>query len=951
MHDTITRIRNCTIAAALVALAACGDSTKVTTNSAPRPSKPAYGVSDPLNGADGVCLAKDAYLSGAVNGVNDTLDLADPTKNCTANDVSVASADIESYSFDGVNYTQYAGQTITCNEGEPLFVQLKANIKENATSKRTDIGAWIATDGGNARTGTCNHYNLIAPDSGTVVDGVSNVDGDYCGDLENQDSSFVELGIISTVCHADASSDSLHIGSCLGWTEPGGDQACPQNGSNTANGFRWGTVPGTTSKCNCSGFNINITVNKSASLEVVKACVPTTDPGTFDLQIDGVTQKDEATCTSPDNTTGKKTVGAGTNQNPGASHDFGELGGASTSLSNYTSTRECHDRGGTAGDRLASGSGTSGSITLQPDDDVVCTITNTRQTGTIELKKAWVGTGGQTTLQIGTSAGGTEVKSQLTGAAGAAPLTTGVQTVNTGTYYVSETGGLTGYSSALACTDNGSSITPGASNSVSVTNGHAIVCTFTNTRNTGTIELIKAWSGTAGQTTLQIGSSAGGTQVASQLTGAAGAAPLTTGTKTVNTGTYYVSETGGLTGYTSSLACTDDGSSVTPGANNSVSVATGHAVICTFTNTRDQGTIELKKVWVGPGGQTTLNIGSSAGGTQVASQQTGASGGTPLTTGSQTVNTGTYYVSETGGLTNYATSLACTDNGSSVTPGSNNSVSVAKDHAVVCTFTNSRKAQLTVSKVVTGGGTQVFDFSRTGISNFTLQNGQSNASGYTLTPGKYTVCELALAVSWSATATLDGSSVALYNPNAADVPPQDLGNRCYDVTLAYGDDKTIVFTNNPPPGGDARTIGYWKNWSSCTGGKQYIKAQQRGQLDKTLDGNLPITLGNVSIDTCQKGVYILDKRDLNGNKMASDAAYNMAAQLLAAMLNRKALSGNSCNIDQLIIDANALLVQINWTGYGPFLGKGANKTLVAKANNFATLLDKYNNNQCINYVP
>ena len=56
-------------------------------------------------------------------------------------------------------------------------------------------------------------------------------------------------------------------------------------------------------------------------------------------------------------------------------------------------------------------------------------------------------------------------------------------------------------------------------------------------------------------------------------------------------------------------------------------------MVCTFTNTRNQGSIELKKIWSGTGGQTTLNIGTSAGGIQTDSQETGANGAGPLTTG------------------------------------------------------------------------------------------------------------------------------------------------------------------------------------------------------------------------------------------------------------------------------------------------------------------------------
>src|SRR6185295_10403272 len=106
-----------------------------------------------------------------------------------------------------------------------------------------------------------------------------------------------------------------------------------------------------------------------------------------------------------------------------------------------------------------------------------------------------------------------------------------------------------------------------------------------------------------------------------------------------------------------------------PGTNNSLAVASNHAVVCIFTNARQTGTIELKKAWVGTPGQTTLNIGTSAAGTQVASQQTGTSGSSPQTTSAKTVDTGTYFVSESGGLANYASALVCTDNGSAVTPG------------------------------------------------------------------------------------------------------------------------------------------------------------------------------------------------------------------------------------------------------------------------------------------
>ena len=151
---------------------------------------------------------------------------------------------------------------------------------------------------------------------------------------------------------------------------------------------------------------------------------------------------------------------------------------------------------------------------------------------------------------------------------------------------------------------------------------------------------------------------------------------------------------------------------------------------CTITNTRDQGTIELKKEWSGTGGQTTLNIGTSVDGTQVASVQTGASGGNPLTTGTMTVDTGTYYVSEIGGLTDYNSSLACTDNETPVSYGANNSLLVATGHVVICTFTNiynppviklllSKTSAEIAGKTASPGDTITYTLTVTNNSDFT----------------------------------------------------------------------------------------------------------------------------------------------------------------------------------------------------------------------------------------
>ena len=51
--------------------------------------------------------------------------------------------------------------------------------------------------------------------------------------------------------------------------------------------------------------------------------------------------------------------------------------------------------------------------------------------------------------------------------------------------------------------------------------------------------------------------------------------------------------------------------------------------------------------------------------------------------------------------------------------------------------------------------------------------------------------------------------------------------RC--VNFQAGPDETVNFiVDNQRPGGEPRTPGYWKNWSSCSGGGQYNTAQLNG---------------------------------------------------------------------------------------------------------------------------
>ena len=75
-------------------------------------------------------------------------------------------------------------------------------------------------------------------------------------------------------------------------------------------------------------------------------------------------------------------------------------------------------------------------------------------------------------------------------------------------------------------------------------------------------------------------------------------------------GRHRASSEAGLANYDASLACVNNKdpnapTNVAVGANQSVAVAQGDVVVCVFTNTRKQGSIQLTKSWSGTAGSGT----------------------------------------------------------------------------------------------------------------------------------------------------------------------------------------------------------------------------------------------------------------------------------------------------------------------------------------------------------
>jgi len=118
-------------------------------------------------------------------------------------------------------------------------------------------------------------------------------------------------------------------------------------------------------------------------------------------------------------------------------------------------------------------------------------------------------------------------------------------------------------------------------------------------------------------------------------------------------------------------------------------------------------------------------------------------------------------------------------------------------------------------------------------------------------------------------------------------------------------------------------------------------------------GSAGITLATISLtllDTstnpnkasdCQAAVNLLNKSTIDkGVKMASDAAFNLAAQLLGAELNIVAGAGACPAAVTAINQGQALLGAIHFDGKTHLKMSTAQLT---QANGFAATLDKYNN--------
>ncbi|MSW88406.1 MAG: hypothetical protein F2799_06220 [Actinobacteria bacterium] len=426
---------------------------------------------------------------------------------------------------------------------------------------------------------------------------------------------------------------------------------------------------------------------KSSTLKIIKKIAgPAEATARFNLLVDGTVK---AANVANDGTTGALTVGTG-------SHTFGETGGTTgppdnvtTSLTDYTQGVSCQVDGGTPFTPTPSG-GTTWSVSVDKDKAVVCTITNTRKTGSLTVTKA---------LSPNTDPGlfdllvnGSTKKTDATDGG-----TTGAVTVNTGTSTVSElagsVGSLANYTTSILCKDGDTTVASGNATSldVSVTQDQKVVCTITNTRKSATITVAKTvvWPepvpANTGLFNLQID---GTTQKADAKSGE------NTGPVAVTAGPHSVGETAGtgtsLSDFTSATVCLNGDQEITP-VQGQYDIPEGSSVVCTITNTRQTGSLTIVKTvplgtpqpfsFTGPHDDVFELVPNGGDGGDTASK-------------TYTLATGTWTASEGTVPTGFVfTSLACsTSEGGATIDGKNLTLNLLAGENITCTWVNTPSA-------------------------------------------------------------------------------------------------------------------------------------------------------------------------------------------------------------------------------------------------------------------
>jgi uncharacterized repeat protein (TIGR01451 family) len=385
--------------------------------------------------------------------------------------------------------------------------------------------------------------------------------------------------------------------------------------------------------------------------------------------------------------------------------------------------------GGTGGTSTTS-SGSTLTINLAEGDNVTCTFNNNEDVGRIVVKKV-------TNPATDTSTSFTFTPTGYNGDSSFSLVNGGTnmsEALQSGTYSVTETAIPAGWDfTSLSCVTSGAKGSVGTQDSSNATQaninlkiGDTVTCTFTNTQR-GHI-IVKKVTDPVSDTTTSF-----------------------TFTPSYNGGATFVLKNGGTndsgalvpSSYSVSEALLADwdqtGATCDNGKSPSrITLGAGQTITCTFTNTRQTGTLTVNKVLTPSSdlGRFNLQIdGSTAG--------TGGNVGDGGTTGAVTVITGTHTVGETAvtgtQLSIYVSSISCSDGTTVVASGSGPgplSVVVGSKANIICTIINSLPPNLIIAKTPDTLGDPGYEIGPGDIASFTIavsNIGPGPAEGVVLT--------------------------------------------------------------------------------------------------------------------------------------------------------------------------------------------------------------------------
>ncbi len=299
---------------------------------------------------------------------------------------------------------------------------------------------------------------------------------------------------------------------------------------------------------------------------------------------------------------------------------------------------------------------------------------------------------------------------------------TNVQSVAAGTYTVSEDHKTNYHVTASSCSGETAPTSPSETLSATVSPGETVTCTFTNTRDTAFITVNKVVNPTndSGKFNLHID---GERDFTESNVGHGG----TTGAVRVPTGTYTVSETAGtgtsLSDYTSSHECVWNelrGGGDTTTSVSGLVVTTGDNLVCTFTNVR-KGSITIIKD-AQPNSDQAFKFTGSLGdpsvdeGPNFTLVDDGANDITDRRTFTG-LEPGTYTVTEPNVKDWDLESIVCTG-GTDATENNRNAViKLQPGENVTCTFTNTKRAEVTIEKDAYPADGTDFNFSLSDVES------------------------------------------------------------------------------------------------------------------------------------------------------------------------------------------------------------------------------------------